>query len=113
MTKENIQDLERIQKAAVSIILNKSSNNYEDALEKINLQTLEKRREDLCLKFAKKCTGNNRMKEMFPKRKKNHCMDTRNEEEYVVKFAHTERLKKSAIPYMQNLLNEECKTKVK
>ena len=77
------------------------------------MQTLEKRREDLCLKFAKKCIENDRMKEMFPKRKKNHCMDTRNEEEYVVKFAHTERLNKSAIPYMQNLLNEECKRKVK
>ena len=40
-------------------------------------------------------------------------MDTRNEEEYVVKFAHTERLKKQAIPYMQNLLTEECKKEVK
>ena len=82
LTKENRQDPERIKKVAVSIIQNKTSNNYEDALEKINLQTLEKRREDLCLKFAMKCTGNDKMKEMFPKRKKNYCMDTRNEEEF-------------------------------
>ena len=39
-------------------------------------------------------------------------MITRNEEIYDVKYAKTERLKKSAIPYLQRLLNsDERKTK--
>ena len=54
LTAENAQELERIQKAAVRIILGKNFENYEEALEKIDLQPLNVRRDDLCLKFAQK-----------------------------------------------------------
>ena len=38
--------------------------------------------------------------------------DTRNKEKYVVNIARTERYKKSAIPFMQRLLNkDECEKK--
>ena len=53
LTVDNIKDLERVQKAALKIILNKSFENYELALQKANLETLKKRRENLCLKFSK------------------------------------------------------------
>ena len=43
---------------------------------------------------------------MFPENKKMHKMETRNPEKYLVQHANTERLRKSAIIYMQNLLNE-------
>ena len=36
-------------------------------------------------------------------------MNTRNKEKYLVQYANTERLKKSAIVYMQNLLNKDEK----
>ena len=42
LTEENETELERVQKAAVRIILNKSYENYEDALEIVNLQKLKK-----------------------------------------------------------------------
>ena len=35
LTVENIQDLERVQKAAAKIIIGKQYTNYESALEKI------------------------------------------------------------------------------
>ena len=38
-------------------------------------------------------------------------MKIRNNEKFDVKFANTERLKKSSIPYMQRILNSENMTK--
>ena len=99
LTEQNVTDLERVQKSALRIILNKQYVNYNDALEMINLETLEERRKYLCLKFEKKATQN-----MFPlKRKKQNTIKG---EKIYVKNAKTDRLKKSAIPYMQRLLNQ-------
>ena len=53
LTTENKIDLERVQKAAVRIILNKSYESYNEALIQANLETLEKQREKLHLNFAK------------------------------------------------------------
>ena len=44
---------------------------------------------------------------MFPINEKKHNMDTRKTEKYIVNHAHTDRLKKFALIYMQNLLNEQ------
>ena len=46
---------------------------------------------------------------MFPLNVKTHSMETRKDEKFKVQFANTERLKNSAIIYMQNLLNENDK----
>ena len=43
---------------------------------------------------------------MFPEAIKIHQIDTRKPEKYQVQHANTERLNKSAVIYMQNLLNE-------
>ena len=45
-------------------------------------------------------------KEMFSENIRIHHMEMRNSEKYLVQHANTERLKKSAIIYMQNLLNK-------
>ena len=114
LTKENIEDLERVQKSAVRIILGKEYDkfeSYEDALSKANLEPLECRREELCEKFAAKCLKNDKTKSMFPIKDKTHNMLTREEEYFDVKFAHTGRLRDSAIPYMQRMLNKDEKFK--
>ena len=49
------------------------------------------------------------MKQMFPLANKKHSMNTRITEKFKVNKAKTERYRKSAIPYMQNLLNTESK----
>ena len=107
LSKENSQDLERVQKAAVRIIMGKDYKNYEDALDKIGLDSLIDRRESLSLRFAKKCveSENERCNEIFKHKQKPHTMKTRKEEYFTVKYANTERLKKSAVPYLQRLLN--------
>ena len=54
LTEDNSNDLERIQKCALKIILGNKYNNYDDALQELDLQSLKERRKDLCLTFAKK-----------------------------------------------------------
>ena len=107
LSEGNRRDLERVQKSALKIILKNYYTNYEDALKTLNLDTLEQRRNTLCLKFAKNCLKNEKLKRLFPLEKHNHSMKTRTQSFFKVNKARTERYKKSAIPYMQNLLNED------
>ena len=94
-------ELERVQKVALRLILREEYDNYQHALEMSNLETLETRRKALCLKFAKKCSKSEHSQDLFPLNPNHH------HEKYFVTFAKTDRLKDSAIPYMQRLLNSE------
>ena len=100
-------DLERVQKAALRVILKSDYENYENALKISGLQSLDERRQGMSLKFAKKCLKNKNFSKLFPKNELKHEMRKRNTFKYVVKRANTERLKRSSIPYMQNLLNTD------
>ena len=104
LTQQNIEDLERVQKSSLRIILNNQYENYSDALEKINLETLEERRNFLCLKFANNSLQGEKSSRMFPLNE--NKQNTFKGEKFKVKYAKTERLRKSSIPYMQRLLNE-------
>ena len=73
----------------------------------IGIESLEKRRENLCLKFAKACLRNEKLSDMFPRNKKHHIMSMRQDEKFLIRKAKTERLQKSAIINMQRLLNNE------
>ena len=53
LTKENSNDIERVQKTALKLILKEKYKSYENALEILGLENLEQRREYLCLMFAK------------------------------------------------------------
>ena len=57
LTEDNKSDLERVQKSAVRIILGEKYKGYRNALIKLEIETLDERRE-LCLKFARKTTKN-------------------------------------------------------
>ena len=105
----NSKDIERIQKAACKVILKDQYVDYESALKYLNLDKLEVRRKKLCLNFAKNTVKNAKVKSMFPFSKSKRI--TRNSDKFLVNFGNTERYKKSAIPYLQNLLNDEEKFK--
>ena len=89
--------------------MGKNYENYEDALIQADLESLKTRREELCKKIAKKCVSsdNMRVNSLFTEKIKVHTMATRDEEYYQVKHANTGRLMKSAVPFMQRLLNLE------
>ena len=109
LTEENALDLERVQKAAIRLILGEKNETYEDGLLRANLESLKERREKLCKTFAMKCVNseNPRVNNIFSKKKTEHGMDLRKNEKYEVKFAKTNRLKNSSVPYMQRILNTD------
>ena len=80
--------------------------NYESSLLKLNLQKLTERREDLSMNFALRTTMNKKVRHMFPLRHEKRSFKRRTTEKYIVRKAKTKRLKNSAIPYLQNLLNK-------
>ena len=48
------QDIERVQKTGLNIMLGEKYISYENTLETVGLVCLENRRKNICLKFAKK-----------------------------------------------------------
>ena len=107
LTEENCDDLERVQKAAVRVIVGKNYTNYENALLKADLEPLKIRRDKLSKTFAEKCLQSEHepTKKMFPRNKKKHIMKIRDSEKFQVNHANTLRLQQSSIPFMQRLLN--------
>ena len=72
-----------------------------------NLETLETRRAKLCLKFAKKAENNGKHCKWF--RKRQNTSTRHQNSKYWDVLARTERLKKSPIPYLTDLLNKHYK----
>ena len=111
LNKKNRKDMERVQRAAVRVIMGNDFTNYKNGLKYLNLVTLEKRRELLCLKFAKNCLNNGKVKNMFPLKKSKHNMKKRKQKKFKTTRSKTKRMQKSALPFMRNLLNEEYQHK--
>ena len=74
----------------------------------LNLETLSKRRDDLCLRFAKKCLKMDKTKDLFPLNPNTEQDNLRFPEKYLVQYASTGRLLDSAIPQMQRALNADA-----
>ena len=106
LTAENREDIERVQKNALRIILKNEYTHYEKALDILNLDSLEERRKSSSLRFAIKGKTNPIITELFKHKEKVHDMELRKTEMFNVNTANTERYKKSAIPFVQRLLNE-------
>ena len=109
ITEEEISDIERVQKVACKVILGQRYTDYTSALDVLSLQSLKTRREELCLRFAKKCLKQEKTKTMFPLNTNQAQSDLRYKEKYHVQFASTTRLMKSSIPSMQRALNADAK----
>ena len=105
-------DLERVQKSALRVILGEKYISYENALNVVRMDSLEMRRQNICLKFAKQCIRNEKLRNIFPRNYSSHSMEKRSGEKFVVKKALTERYKRSAIPNMQRLLNKNEREKM-
>ena len=103
LTKKIGKDLERVQKSAVRVILKGKYTTYKEGLRRLNIETLDQRRERLCLRFAQNCLKNEKVSDLFPKNQ----MRKRKTKKFKVNKTNTKRYQRSAIPYMQNLLNQE------
>ena len=105
LTQQQSENLERVQRVALRIILKDQYEHYDQALKSVELETLSERREQLSLKFAKSCLKNEHNKYMFPLNQDSGYVNIP-KQKYVIQQANTSRLQNSAIPYMQALLNK-------
>ena len=103
LTIEDCQSLERVQKIALRTIYQEKYISYDNALDMSKLSTMKSRYEHLLLRFATKCTQNDRTRDMLPINSASER--TRHQEKYFVPFASKERFYKSTIPTMARLLN--------
>ena len=87
------------------MILGNKYTSYEEALEKTSLTSLSERRQERCLKYALKATRHPENQKMFPPNIVQSTQITRERESFHVNFAYTEAYRRSAIPYLQRLLN--------
>ena len=61
-----LDNLERVQKAALKVILGKDYNDYDEALKLLNIQSLEQRREVISLRFIKNSLKNANFSKLIP-----------------------------------------------
>ena len=109
ITNENRKDLERTQKNFTKLALQENFTTYKNALLSLGLESLEKRRKKLILKFAKTSLADGHLKGLILKKNPRKGPQTRHKEYFQVTRAHTERFKKSPILTMQRFLNEDSK----
>ena len=72
-------------------------------MEILDLEDLSARRDKLCKSFAIKSS---KTTNMFKLSDNSYTMNLRNQSKYEVTHCNTERLRMSAIPQMQHMLNE-------
>ena len=106
LSQENRNNLERTQKMFLTLILEEDYKNYENALHISQLETLDKRRKDITLRFAETSIADGLLTDLFPIRNKLHSMKTRSKGKFKVFHANTERFRKSPILTMQRMLNK-------
>ena len=102
LTRLQSAQIERIQKSAFRIIIDRDYTTYEAACSVLGVEILEVRREKICLNFARKDLKSDRS--IFTKI--NSIPDTRSKTPLVREFTcRTTRYEKSALPYLSRLLN--------
>ena len=107
LTKKNSDDLERVQKSAIRIILGKPYESYSQTLKELDIMRLSERRKIICLKFAKNSLRLDNFKRLFPEHAKLHNMKTRKNKKYEVSKCYGKRFEVSPIPSMQKMLNRD------
>ena len=97
-------DIERVQKAALQIILGMNYRTYSTASKWFELDTLEQRRTELCGKFANKAVKNTKHTNWF--KLNDRTTITRKEQpKYCPVRTRTKRYEKSPLSYLTSLLN--------
>ena len=106
LTKAQVNQLERVQKCVLAVILDQKYKNYDHALQVVGLKSLSERRRDLCLKFASKALKHEKFSNWFCPTE-DIGIDTRSTKpELKPVSSRTKRFEKSPLHYLTRLLNE-------
>ena len=95
-----------VKKKAFAVILGKDYTSYEHALDTLEQERLDERREMLTLKFAENCSKSPQHSHMFPLNE-NLRANNRNPKKYKEFQGRTSHYYKNPIPYMARLLNKK------
>ena len=111
LTQLETQQIERVQKCAMHIILGENYTDYYDALETLNCDTLVSRRIKLCENFARKASKSTRYMNWFTlKTTSPPTINTRQHKKELNKYlpvqTRTCRYKNSPLPYLTDILNK-------
>ena len=104
LTVDDKMNIERVQRAALQVILGDGYTTYSSACELVGLTTLESRRIKLCKKFAHKASLNPKHKQWFKINRK-QCYTRSTQPPYCPVIARTKRFYQSPISYLTRLLN--------
>ena len=106
LTEDDAKNLERIQKSFCHVLLGHMYNNYEEALEQLDLESLGERRETLCLNFALKCLRNQKFKNLFNRTPPNDHYLINQPRRFLEPQCSTSRYQNSPLVYLTKILNQ-------
>ena len=104
ITQGEIESLERVQKSALRIILQDKYKSYESSLKILKTQSLQERREKLCIKFALQAERHEKFSSWFKINEKN-TVTRKNPPKYCQVYSRTVKLDKSPLSYLTSILN--------
>ena len=109
LSKTNIEDIEDVQKGVFRIILHGNYSTYQAALRTLGEESLEHRRNTICLKFAKQSLSHPKMSHLFKKRDNNCtvCPEgcSRSGAYFTQKLSKSSRGYNSPVNFLTRLLN--------
>ena len=105
LTQEGTDDIERIQKIVLRVILDERYTGYDSACKLLNIETLQSRRTKLCLNFAIKSFRSNKFN-LFKDDIKTFSYNLRTQHMFHLPFAATSRYYNSPKLYLCRLLQE-------
>ena len=113
LTKAERNQIERVQKCALHVILGQNYESYNQATRILGLEKLHERRLKLSLSFAKKCERNPKYSTWFrlsdsPTQTniQTRGASSNQRTKYMSVTARTDRYQKSPLPFLTDLLNE-------
>ena len=105
LTKEEVDDIERVQKSFLQIVLGSKYDNYENALGLASLESLQSRRYTLCRRFAIKAAKHPKHQHWFEKASPDVYNTRSNKCTYKQPICRLSRFQNGPIPYLTKLLN--------
>ena len=110
ITRQEQYQIERVQKCAMSIILGDHSVSYTEALDILDLETLEVRRRKICENFVRKAAEHPKFMHWFKINSlSSNSKVRRSKKTPVNRYLHvqtrTTRYRNSPLPYLTEILN--------
>ena len=100
-------DIERVQRVAVSIILDRNTIPYDRACVMLGLKPLHVRRQELCERFATKTAlPSNRHNDMFKLEKDGSHYTRSNNDKFREHICKKTRFYNSPLPFLTRTLNQ-------